>query len=62
LDIFAAGYPVSQQIACSDGASAREIEQTVTADGSSLGYDGATTPLPLEDQAVVGRHATSVDR
>jgi hypothetical protein len=39
LNIFAAGYPVSQQIACSDGAPASEIEQTVTAGGSSLSYD-----------------------
>jgi hypothetical protein len=39
LNIFAAGYPVSQQIACSDGAPTSEIEQTVTANGSSLSYD-----------------------
>jgi FG-GAP repeat len=39
LDIFAAGFPVSQQIACSDGAPASEIEETVTAGGSSLSYD-----------------------
>jgi FG-GAP repeat/HYR domain len=38
LNIFAAGYPVSQQIACSDGAPVSEIEQTVTAGGSSLSY------------------------
>ena len=42
LDIFAAGYPVSQQIACSDGAPLIDIEQTVTAGGSSLSYDAAT--------------------
>jgi hypothetical protein len=38
-NIFEAGYPASQQIACSDGAPASEIEQTVTADRSSLSYD-----------------------
>ncbi|MGH9849841.1 MAG: PxKF domain-containing protein [Blastocatellia bacterium] len=42
LNIFAAGYPVSQQIACSDGAPASDIEQTVTAGGSSLSYDAAS--------------------
>jgi hypothetical protein len=42
LDIFAAGFPVSQEIACSDGAPERGIEQTVTAGGSSLSYDAAT--------------------
>src|SRR6266540_3526613 len=39
LNIFAAGFPVSQQIACGDGAPESEIEQTVTAGGSSLSYD-----------------------
>jgi len=39
LNIFAAGHPASQQIACGDGAPASEIEQTVTAGGSSLSYD-----------------------
>src|SRR6266498_4028747 len=39
LNIFAAGFPVSQQITCSDGAPVSEIEQTVTAGGSSLSYD-----------------------
>jgi FG-GAP repeat/HYR domain len=42
LNIFAAGAPASQQIACSDGAPASEIEQTVTAGGSSLSYDAAS--------------------
>jgi FG-GAP repeat len=42
LNIFAAGYPVSEQIACSDGASEGDIEETVTAGGSSLSYDAAT--------------------
>jgi hypothetical protein len=39
LNIFGPGYPASQQIACSDGAPVSEIEQTVTAGGSSLSYD-----------------------
>lgn len=39
LNIFAAGYPVSQQIACSDGAPISVIEETVTAGSSSLSYD-----------------------
>ena len=39
LNIFAVGFPVSQQIACSDGSPVSEIEQTVTAGGSSLSYD-----------------------
>jgi hypothetical protein len=39
LNIFGPGYPASQQIACIDGAPVSEIEQTVTAGGSSLSYD-----------------------
>src|SRR6266498_4582739 len=39
LNIFGPGYPASQQIACSDNAPVSEIEQTVTAGGSSLSYD-----------------------
>jgi FG-GAP repeat protein len=39
LDIFATGFPVSQQIACGDGAPASEIVQTVTAGEGSLNYD-----------------------
>ena len=42
LNIFAAGYPVSQQVACTDGAPEVAIDQTVTAGGSSLSYDAAT--------------------
>jgi len=42
LNIFAPGYPASQQIACSDGAPIDTIEETVTAGGSSLSYDAAT--------------------
>ena len=46
LNIFAAGYPVSQQIACVSGAPLDVIEQTITAGGSSLSYD------PMLDQYV----------
>jgi hypothetical protein len=42
LNIFAAGYPVSQQFVCNNGAPVGGIEQTVTAGGSSLSYDAAT--------------------
>lgn len=41
LNILASGYPVSQQIACDSGAPLDEIEQTVTAGGSSLSYDAS---------------------
>ena len=44
LNIFAAGYPVSVQIACSSTALVDGIENTVTAGSSSLTYD------PLTDQ------------
>lgn len=46
LDIFAAGYPKSEQIACTTGASLDNIENTVNAGGSSLSYD------PVADQYV----------
>ena len=39
LDIFFSGYPLSRQIACDLSASLDDIEQTVTAGGSSLAYD-----------------------
>jgi hypothetical protein len=39
LDIFFSGYPLSRQIACNSGAPLDDIEQTVTAGGSSLSYD-----------------------
>jgi hypothetical protein len=42
LNIFAAGYPKSQQISCSGSAPVDAIEQTVTASTSSLTYDAAT--------------------
>jgi hypothetical protein len=41
-NIFAAGYPVSQQMACDSTAPLDTIEQTVNAGGSSLSYDPAT--------------------
>jgi hypothetical protein len=42
LAIFAAGYPVSRVIACGSGDVLDDIEQTVTAGGSSLSYDAAS--------------------
>ena len=42
LNIFAAGSPVSVQIGCASGAPTNNIEETVTAGGSSLTYDAAT--------------------
>lgn len=42
LDIFAAGYPRSEQVDCTAASSMDSIEETVTAGGSSLSYDPAT--------------------
>jgi predicted outer membrane repeat protein len=42
LAVFAEGYPISQQVACASGLPVDDIEQTVTAGGSSLSYDLAT--------------------
>ncbi len=42
LSIFAAGYPISQQITCESSAPVDNIEQTVTAGNSSLSYDTTT--------------------
>ena len=42
LDIFATGYPKSQQIPCDPTALVDGIEQTVTAGSSSLSYDPTT--------------------
>ena len=39
LDILAAGSPASQGIACNASATVEDIEETVTAGASSLGYD-----------------------
>ena len=41
-NIFAAGSPSSQQIACDTAAPLSEMEATVTAGASSLSYDAAT--------------------
>jgi hypothetical protein len=40
LDIFAAGYPVSQVVTCTGGPVAGGIVATVTAGASALQYDG----------------------
>jgi hypothetical protein len=42
LDIFADGYPQSQQVTCDTNAPVDELEQTTTAGNSSLQYDAAT--------------------
>jgi hypothetical protein len=42
LAIFAAGYPASQQIACGSGSPTDDIEETVTAGGSSLSYNATS--------------------
>jgi len=42
LNIFATGYPQSMQIACDTGAAQDDIEQTVTAGGSSLSYSAGS--------------------
>jgi hypothetical protein len=38
LNIFAVGYPVSQQVACDSSAPLSELEGTVTSGGSTLTY------------------------
>jgi hypothetical protein len=42
LAIFAQGYPASRTVSCRPDALTDEIEQTVTADHSSLRYDANT--------------------
>jgi predicted extracellular nuclease len=42
LDIFAAGYPASQQMSCVTGELLGSAEATVTAGASSLAYDPTT--------------------
>ena len=42
LDIFAAGYPISQQIVCDGATSQDAIEETVAVGSSSLSYDAAS--------------------
>ena len=39
LDIFATGYPASQQIVCDSNAPIDDVEQTATAGSSNLSYD-----------------------
>jgi large repetitive protein len=41
LDVFATGYPKSEKVDCSSSGSLDDIEQTVTAGGSSLSYNAA---------------------
>jgi YVTN family beta-propeller protein len=43
LDILAAGFPASRQVACDGAAGAAPVEETVTAGGSSLQYDAASS-------------------
>ena len=42
LAIFAAGYPISEQIACDSGAPQDVIEETLLVGASSLSYDAAS--------------------
>lgn len=42
LNVFAAGYPISQQIACDSSSPLDDIEQTVSGGSSSLSYDATT--------------------
>jgi hypothetical protein len=42
LGIFATGYPASRTVSCRPDATTDEIEQTVSADHSSLRYDAST--------------------
>ena len=42
LDIFAPGFPASQQIACDGSAPIDEVDVTVSAGGSSLSFDATT--------------------
>jgi hypothetical protein len=42
LNIFATGFPASQQIDCIGGAPVESVEETVTAGSSTLSYDPAS--------------------
>uniref|UniRef100_A0AAU2V7F3 PxKF domain-containing protein n=1 Tax=Streptomyces sp. NBC_00003 TaxID=2903608 RepID=A0AAU2V7F3_9ACTN len=42
LNIFATGYPVSQNVTCDTGAPLDPVEETTGAGNSSLSYDAAT--------------------
>jgi hypothetical protein len=41
LNIFATGYPQSEKVDCNSAGSLDDIEETVTAGGSSLSYDAS---------------------
>ena len=41
LNVFAVGYPKSERVDCTSSGSLDDIEQTVTAGGSSLSYNAA---------------------
>ena len=47
LDIFAAGFPASGQVACDTSAPVSEVEQTVSAGSSGLTYDAASDQYVL---------------
>jgi len=42
LAIFAAGYPISQPIACNNATPSDAVEETATANASGLTYDAAS--------------------
>ena len=42
LNIFAAGYPASQQVGCADNVPVNVLEETETAGNSTLTYSGGT--------------------
>ena len=42
IDILAAGYPQSQQVACESGAPVNALEESSTAGSSGLSYDPDT--------------------
>jgi len=42
LDVFADGYPTPQKIACDTGVSADPVEETLSANESSLTYDASS--------------------
>ena len=42
LNIFASGSPTSQQVTCDAQSPVSDVEQTMTAGGSSLSYDAAS--------------------
>jgi len=42
LQVFASGYPASQQVSCATSATISTIQDTLTAGASSLQYDSTT--------------------